>query len=694
MLFAILAVALLANVPTREIYGNIHLGQIIYVFDASLVVFLILAIRKRVKIWKLGKPDPREKEGKERFVPFIKVALSEGLGHKRMLREPYPGLMHFLIFWACIIFLVATALESFSHYTFHFLQGTFYEYYSVITDAFGVLIIVGVLIAAFRRYIQKPARLDNKPEDAWALIMIVVVVFSGFLVEGFRIAALEMPQHPDWGILSPGGMWIARMVSGMPHEALLVGHRDAWWLHFAIYWVAVAFVCFSFNKLSHIIVSPWNAYFRNLGPKSALTPLDLEKTETFGVGKIQDFTWKQLLDLDACTRCGRCMDNCPAQLTGKALNPKKVIQDLKGHLLERAPVLLAASTAKPAEGEQKPPEPPPPAKDMIHEVITDEVLWDCTTCGACMEACPVFVEHVPKIIDMRRNLVLEQSQMPEAAAGALKSIEARGHPWRGTTATRTDWAKGIEVKVLSEHKDIDILYWVGCTAALEDRSMKISASFARLMKGAGVNFGILGQEEFCCGDPARRMGNEYLFTMMATRNIETMNGYGIKKIVTTCPHCFNMLKHEYPAFGGKFEVLHHTEFLGQLMAQGKIKLTRPFPKKIVYHDGCYLGRYNDIYRQPRSLLAAVPGASHAEMGRRGYRSFCCGAGGGHMWMEERTGNKRINEARTEEALGTGADVIATACPYCMQMFVDGLKTKGAEEKVKAMDLAEIIEAAR
>ncbi|MBI4330622.1 MAG: (Fe-S)-binding protein [Chloroflexi bacterium] len=692
MFLIALVAALVNNVPTREIYGNINLGQIIYVFDAALVVLLVLAIRKRVSIWKLGKPDIRDGEGKARIWPFIKVALSEGLGHKRMLREPYPGLMHFLIFWACVIFLIATALESLSHYTTHFLKGDLYVVYSLVTDIFGILIIVGVLIAAYRRYVQKPDRLDNKPEDAWALVFIVVVVLSGFVVEGFRMAAFELGPHPDWGVLSPAGLLVANMLSGVSREALLEWHRITWWAHFGVYFLAVGYICVSFNKLSHIIVSPWNAYFRNLGPKSALTPIDLEKAETFGVAKIQDFTWKQLLDLDACTRCGRCQDNCPAHLTGKPLNPKKVIQDLKGHLLERAPALLAAAAAPAGEGGARA-EPSPPAKDMIHEIITDEVLWDCTTCRACMEACPVFIEHVPKIIDMRRNLVLEQSQMPETAAGALKSVEARGHPWRGTTATRTDWAKGIEVKVLADNKNIDILYWVGCTAALEDRSMKISAAFARLMKEAGVNFGILGSEEFCCGDPPRRMGNEYLFQMMAQRNVETMNGYGVKKIVTSCPHCFNIIKHEYAQFGGKFEVVHHTEFLLDLLAQGKLKMGKEFAKKIVYHDACYLGRYNDIFAQPRDIISRVPGAKKAEMGRRTYRSFCCGAGGGRLWMEERTG-KRINETRTEEALATGADVIATACPYCMQMFVDGLKTKGAEEKVRAMDLAEIIEAAR
>ncbi len=684
------------DTPSREIFWNVPYGEIIYILAVAVTAILVYVIWQRVKLWKLGKPDPRGKEAKTRIWPFVRIGLWEGFGHARMLREPYPGLMHFLIFWGCVFFLLGAFLDFVSHYFFNFLEGPVYLAYSVVIDSLGILVLVGVAIAAFRRYIQKPARLDNTPEDAIALLLVFFVVGTGFLVEGFRIAATELKAHPDWAVWSPGGLGLATMFSGMSVDAQLGWHRWMWWVHSLLAFGSIAYVSLSFNKLSHILVSPFNVYFRNLGPRGILQPIDIEKAETFGVSKIQDFTWKQLLDLDACTRCGRCQDNCPANISGKPLSPKKVIQDLKVHWLERAPALLATKAAATANPEQKAEGGNPeekPGKDMIHDVITDEVIWECTTCRACQEACPVFVEHVDKIIDMRRNLVLEQSQMPETAQGALKSIEARGHPWRGTLATRMDWAKGIEVKVLSDNKDVDILYWVGCTAALEERSMKIAASFARLMKTAGVNFGILGAEESCCGDPARRMGNEYLFQMQAQKNIELMKAYGVKKIVTSCPHCYNTIRHEYPQFGGEFEIIHHSQLLWGLLGQGKLRMTKGLPKKMVYHDACYLGRYNDIFDEPRSVLGKVPGAKLAEMDRRLYRSYCCGAGGGRMWMEERIG-KRINEIRTEEALKTGAEVIATACPYCLQMFVDGVKTKGVEETVKPMDLAEVIEAAQ
>ncbi|MDZ4247135.1 MAG: (Fe-S)-binding protein [Dehalococcoidia bacterium] len=673
------------GVPTRVIFWNISYGEIIYILAAVIIAIFIYVLRRRIKIWKLGVADPRQKEARQRIWPFIKIGLLEGLGHKRILREPVSGIAHFLMFWGCIFFLLAAFLDAISHYFFHFLQGWFYLIFSVVLDVFGLLVILAVLFAAYRRYIQKPDRLDNAPEDGIALLFIFFVVASGFVVEGFRMAATEVIPHPSWAVWSPGGLMVASIFGGLTENTLELAHRWWWWIHTLLAFFAMAYIPLSFNKLSHIIVSPVNAYFRSLAPKGALNTIELESAETFGVAKIQDFTWKQLLDLDACTRCGRCQDNCPAYLTGKPLSPKKLIQDLKTHMLAQAPALLSAKNEKAELAE--------PGKDMIHDVVTDDVIWDCTTCRACQESCPVFVEHIDKIIDMRRNLVLEQSLMPETAQGALKSLEARGHPWRGTTATRLDWASNIDVKVLADNREVDILYWVGCTAALEERSMKISASLARLMLKAGLNFGILGAEESCCGDPARRMGNEYLFQLQALKNIEAMNGYGIKKVVTSCPHCFYTLKYEYPQFGGQFEVIHHSQLLKELLDAGKIKMAGNFTSKVVYHDACYLGRYNDIFSEPRDILKKVPGVTTREMDRRYYKSFCCGAGGGRLWMEEHTG-KRINETRTEEALKTGADVIATACPYCIQMFVDGVKTKGVEETVKPMDLAEIIEAAQ
>jgi Fe-S oxidoreductase len=326
---------------------------------------------------------------------------------------------------------------------------------------------------------------------------------------------------------------------------------------------------------------------------------------------------------------------------------------------------------------------------MITEAITEEVIWDCTTCRACQQACPIYIEHIDKIVDMRRNLALERAEFPESAQQALTSLGTRGHPWRGTTATRTDWTSGLEIKTLSENKDVEVLYWVGCTAALEDRNMKVAQATARIMQAAGINFGILGVEETCCGDPARRMGDEYLFQTLCQKNIEIFRGYNVRKIITTCPHCFNTLRNEYPQFGGDFEVIHHTQLIADLIRDSKLKIGGADGKRLAYHDSCYLGRYNDIYRAPREILRAISGTKSVELARSGAKSFCCGGGGGHMWMEEPI-DKRLNVRRAEDVIEAKVDVVATACPYCLSMLEDGLKAKEAEESIKAMDLSELV----
>jgi Fe-S oxidoreductase len=433
---------------------------------------------------------------------------------------------------------------------------------------------------------------------------------------------------------------------------------------------AIVYIALCWNRLWHIVVATLNIFFRNLEPRGALKSIDLEQTETFGAAKISDFSWKHLLDLDACTRCGRCQDNCPAYLSGKPLSPKKVIQDLKTNLLERA-----------ASGDG--------GRELIGEVVGEDEIWNCTTCYACQEVCPVYVEPMVKLLEMRRNLVLERASIPETAEGALKSLEARGHPWRGTALSRTDWAQGLEVKTLAEESDIDILFWVGCTEALEERSTRVAQAIARILRLAGVNFGVLGVEEVCCGDPARRLGNEYLFQLQAQSNIELLENYGVKRIVTGCPHCYNTLKHEYPQFGAGFEIIHHTEFIADLLKEGRLGALKG-GGVVTYHDSCYLGRYNDIYEAPRQILNHLPGIRLVEMAPNLERGFCCGAGGGHLWLEEQRVGERINQMRTEQALASGAEVVATACPYCLQMFEDGIKSKEAEERLKVMDIAELV----
>jgi len=688
-------------IPQREIFWNIAYGEIIYVLGAIAVGALIYAIYRRYKYWRLGSPDSRFSDFGKRIWVFIITAVVDGIIHRKFFgifdnfehrrpaltdirpKELYPGITHFLIFAGTTLLLIGTALDVISHYVVPFLYGGVYLGLSIGTDIGGIIAIVGVILAVIRRYGQKPDRLDNKFDDLVALLLILVVIVTGFIVEGFRIAATELKTNPDWAPWSPGGYILALAFSNLSQSALLLWHQIRWWLPSVISIGAIIYVAFYFSRLWHIIIDPLNVFFRNLGPRGALSPIDLETAESFGASKIEDFSWKHLMDLDACTRCGRCQDSCPAYLSGKPLSPKKIIQDLKGNLLERAPILLKS------RGNNGGNNPETESKSMIGEVILNDEIWNCTTCYACQEACPVYIEPMLKVIEMRRNLVLEQASIPEAGEGALRSIEARGHPWRGTTATRTDWAEGLDIKILAEDSDIDILFWVGCTLALEERSMKVAKAVAKVLKLAEINFGILGTEESCCGEPARRLGNEYLFQLQAEKNIELLKSYNVKKIVTACPHGYNTLKNEYPQFGGDFEVMHHTEFMANLLKEGKLRISQGVKGLVTYHDACYLGRYNNIFEPPREILQNLPDITLVEMERNRERSFCCGGGGGCMWLEDHAG-RRINEVRTEQAMDTKAQIVATACPFCLQMFEDGIKTKGVEESLKVMDIAELV----
>ncbi len=662
--------------PSREIFWNIPYNYVLYILAAIAVAFWVFSIYRRYKLWQVGKPDDCSKNISKRILVFIRTAVVDILAHRRFLRDLYPGIMHLVIFWGCVILLLAAAIDAVTHYIGHHVTGAPYLWFSLIVDIGGLLILIGIIMAAYRRYIWKPERLNTILDDGIVMALIIVILFTGYLVEGLRQAATEINIHPDWAVWSPGGFVFAKAFAGMSQDALMFWHRSLWWFHSALVIGAIIYFGLVFSKLQHIVVSPLNVFFRSLKPKGALTPIDFESTEQFGVSKIEEFSWKQLLDLDACTSCGRCQDACPAYFSGKALNPKQVILNLKDHLNEVYPVPLLR---KPVESR----------KDMISEVITDEVIWDCTTCRACMQACPVYIEHIDKIIDMRRNLAMERGQLPKDVQNTLKSLGDRGHPWRGTTATRTTWFEGLELQVMAENNNSDMLYWVGCSAALEDRNMSVSRAMAKILQAAGVNCAVLGDEEKCCGDPARRMGDEYLFQTICQNNIEILKAHNVRKILTTCPHCFNSLKYEYPQFGGDFEVIHHTQFIADLIRDGKLKCGILDGRRVAYHDSCYLGRYNDIYQEPRAILRSIGGTTGRELGRSGTRSFCCGGGGGHIWMEEDPG-KRVNERRVEEIIQARVDIVATACPYCLTMFEDGVKAKEAEETLRVKDLSELV----
>ncbi len=559
----------------------------------------------------------------------------------------------------------------------------FFFYYAWVMDIAAIFVIVGAAWGIIRRYIVKPPRLEGERTIEAMVILVTVLIHP--MTHLFKEATSITLGHPPAGlgaILPPVSSALSNLFTGSTISSVQAANIGFFWAHWSTVLFVLVFIAYS--RYLHMVASVFNIFLQSSLPKGALRSIDLETTESFGTSKITDFTWKQILDLYSCVVCGQCQDECPATISGKPLNPKKVIQDLKGNLLEQAPILLKN------KGNAEAPNPGNGSPTLIGGVILEDEIWNCTTCHACDEICPVSVEHIDKIIDMRRNLVLEQASIPETGEGALRSIEARGHPWRGTTLTRTDWAEGLDIKTLAEDSDIDILFWVGCTEALEERSTRVAQAVVKILKLTGVNFGILGTEETCCGDPARRLGNEYLYQTQTLKNIELLKGYNVKKIVTACPHCYNTLKHEYPQFGGDFEVIHHTQFIANLLEEGKLRILKGYSGVVTYHDSCYLGRCNAIYELPRQILNNMPDVNLVEMERNREHGFCCGGGGGHLWLEEQREGQRINEMRTEQAMAVNAQLIATACPYCLQMFEDGIKAKAVEETLKVMDIAELV----
>jgi Fe-S oxidoreductase len=645
------------------------------IFPVIILLFL-LGFYRRMRLWMVGRAEKRSDNILKRLITTFAVAIPHVSFFKK--NELYPSFMHLFIFGGTALLFLGKIVRLFALGGVSIPPPSIFLWASLVSEIGGVIILIGGAMAVFRRYIRKPKRLDTKEEDTLVYVFAFIIVLTGFMIKGYRISA--SPVTPTWsevGNWSPVGYVISRLflVFGLTMKnELLVWHRVI--IHTIPALFLLGYVWVNRSRLQHVVISPLNVFFRSLKPKGELVPIDLEKAENFGNSQIEQFTWKQLLDLDACTRCGRCQDACPAYASGKKLSPKKLVQDLKTHMQQVYPFPFV----------NKPIDPRP---DMISEAVTDEVIWDCTTCRACEQACPIYIERIDKVVDMRRSLTMEQTKLPESAQEALKSLSTRDHPWRGTTLTRTAWAEGLDVKTMAEDSNVDMLYWVGCTGALDERNVKVSRAMAKILKAAGVKFGILGTEEGCCGDPARRMGDEYLFQTLCQKNIEILKQYNVKKILTACPHGYNSFKYEYPQFGGNYEVVHHTQLIAELIRDGKLKLSKlEGNKTVTYHDSCYLGRYNDIYNEPREILKAT-GLNKIEMARSGSISFCCGGGGGHMWMEEDP-EKRVNVKRAEQVVQSKANMVATACPFCLVMLVDGLKTKGVEETVGAKDIAEIV----
>jgi Fe-S oxidoreductase/nitrate reductase gamma subunit len=652
-------------IPSREIYWNIPAHIWLYPLFLPFLAAFLYGCYRLVKLLWVGQP--------ERDIPPIgrqvREFLSQAVLQRRLLAQPLAGGMHAAISWGFGILFLATCLVALQDYLgIPALSGNFYLYFMSLTvDIFGIAAVLGVVMALVRRYLAKPERLW-KPRDAegyslflWLLLLVLV---TGFAVEGLRIAATTDP----WGLWSPGGWGTALGFSGLTRSQQTLVHRVTWWGHAVLAFAFIALV--PFTLIRHVLAAAANVALRRPQPSGVIQPVALEEAEHFGISTIQGFARKDLLDLLACTECGRCQDACPAWATGKPLTPKGVIIDLRDHLLGQGH----------GDGNGRP---------MVGGVISEDVIWSCTTCGACHRDCPVFIEPIPKIINMRRFLVMEEARFPETMQAAMRGMEARGHPYQGAVPSRTDWAKGLDVPVMAEKGTAEFLYWVGCAGAFDERTQKVSRALVHVLKAAGVDFAILGEEERCTGDPARRIGHEFLFQIQAQANIQTLNGYGVKKIITACPHCFNTLQNEYGQFGGRYEVVHHSVLIRDLLRQGRVTPRNPIDETVAYHDSCYLGRHNGILDAPREILQILPGVQPKEMERNREKGFCCGAGGGMMWLEERIGT-RVNIERTEEALRVRPNVVGTACPFCLTMFEDGIRAKDATEQLKALDLAELV----
>jgi Fe-S oxidoreductase/nitrate reductase gamma subunit len=647
------------------------------VFALAISTFLFNA-RRLYTYLKIGKPEDRFDNPAER----LKRVLTIAFGQKKLLREFVAGWMHFFIFWGFVILLTAildAILEGLFGVNLSIIGG-FYRYIAFFQDLMGLLVILSITIALYRRYIQKPKRLQvEKTSKIDATVILLLIFFIMLTMFGTYATQINLgnAEYYDLRFVS---IRFASLLDDLGWDAQDLLHSIFWWTHILL---VLGFLNYlPFSKHLHIITSIPNVYFSSLKPKGRLNPIsfeNIENVEKFGALDVDDLTWKQIFDGYTCTECGRCTSACPANLTGKPLSPREIIVSIRKRTFEKAPILL---NLKPQNEDVL-------GKTLLFNYVTEDELWACTTCMACVQECPVMIEHVQTIIDMRRYLVLTESKFPSELSTTFRNLENNFTPWAFSHSTRGDWAQGLDIKTLAEDSNVEYLLWVGCAGSFDARYKKVAISVAKLLKISGVSFGILGNEEKCTGDPARRAGNEYLAQMLIQENIQTFSKYNVKKIITICPHCFNTLKNEYPDFGGNYEVYHHVQFLEKLLIEGRLKISKKLDARITYHDSCYLGRYNEIYDAPRDILGSINGVKLLEMKRSRDRGLCCGAGGARMFMEEKIG-KRINIERTEEALSLNPDTIASACPFCMTMLTDGVKAKEVADKVQVKDIAEIL----
>ncbi len=652
---------------TRELYWNIgkDLKVLVpmYLLSLAALAILVNTFIERIKVYRKGKPLERTDQLPRRVQGMLRNIFLQS----QVLRVKAPGGAHAFFFWGFLLLFIGTTLvliqADFTDPLFgvKFLKGPFYLIFSLVLDLAGLVAILCLLGFAVRRFIDRPDGLENKIDDYLIHILLFAILVTGFVIEGARMAVTELGTPLSYW--SPVGLLFAKMLNNLGEPALRSLHSNIWWLHLVL---VVGFIAaIPFSKLKHIFTTSINYLFSDLGPTGKLATIDMEDedAESFGAAKIEELTWKDIFDGDACTQCKRCQDRCPAYATDKPLSPMTIVKQI----------------GKVAHYQ--------PDANLI-EICDKDAIWACTTCFACQEICPAAIEQVSKIIDMRRNLVLMEGEFPgEEVMTAMENTEVNGNPLGLNFASRGDWAEGLPVVNLAEDTEVDILYFTGCYAAFDKRNQAIASAFVKLCAAAGVKVGILGKEEKCCGEPMRKIGNEYLYQTLATENIELIKGYGVKKVVTSCPHCFNTLEKDYRDLGFDLEVQSYTLFLEELVASGRLQL-QPEAENCTYHDSCYLGRHNNIYEAPRNLLAAA-GISISEMEKSRSESFCCSAGGGRIMADETIGT-RISVKRSQMAAETGAATLVSNCPFCLTMFEDGIKGAELEEQLRPKDIAEIL----
>jgi len=683
----------------------------------ALGVFCYSMVRK-IQLLQALAPADRANHLKTRFKNMMVLAV----GQKRLIgraKERSSGIMHAFIFWGFCVLLIRSLMLYGEGFQKGFELPFFGEphllgyLYITFKDFVEGIVLVMVIWAIYRRAVVKPERLHNSFKAYLVLVLIGILMVSDLLYDGARFNLVQLPNlsgdihifnNPQYGpefLWAPLSKAAAALISGFSAETLALLLVVMFWLHICTQLVFLNIL--PYGKHFHVITALPNVFFKSLGyPHEKAKLLDMEdedawENESLGLNHIHQLDWKQALDLFTCTECGRCMEVCPAHTTDKPLNLydfnlnlRQELTDNEAAIIKRAKLLSGAGqSGDNADTLEEQILALNSEKQLVGDVIAEDTLWACTTCRACEEVCPVTIEHVPRIIAMRQGQTLIAQSYPKELNPALKGLERNGNPWGIGYDKRDEWAKGLGVTTMAENPDVEYLLWVGCAGSFDDRAKKVSVSLVKILQKAGVSFGILGVEEKCTGDFARRVGNEMLFQMLAQENVETLNGYNVKKIIAACPHCLNTLKHDYPQLGGNYQLIHHSEFIEQLIKEGKIKLNKSMNGTVTYHDPCYLGRYNDIYRQPRSVLQAVSRDEIRELDRSGKESFCCGAGGGRMWMEESIGTKIYLE-RTREILDLHATTVAVSCPFCLTMIEDGMKEMDKVDTVRTMDIAELV----